>query len=84
MNRPKGQKLEGLILVGESNRRLWRKGVEALVYYLFHGYSLDVELFVSRSYIHVVEYVPEECIFYPSESTACKRAVMQPTHGMKA
>ena len=53
-NLPKVHKLEGLILVGESNRILCRKGVELSVHYFFHGYSVDVEFFVSLRYIHVV------------------------------
>ena len=63
INLPKGHKLEGLILVGESNRTLQGKGVEVPVYYLFHGDLPDVELFALQSYINVVEEGPEECIF---------------------
>ena len=47
-NLPKRHKLEGFILVGERDRILHRKGVEVPVYYLFHEYFPDVELFASR------------------------------------
>ena len=47
MNRPKDKNIEGLVLVGESNRVLRRKGVKVPVYYLFDAYSPDVELFYS-------------------------------------
>ena len=55
MNRPKGHKLEGLILVGERNMSLWRKEVELQVYYFFHGDYVSVDFFASRRYVHVVE-----------------------------
>ena len=38
------------------------------MYYLFHGNFPDVELFFSHSYIHLVEEVPEECLFYHTEA----------------
>ena len=53
-NIPQGNKLEGLILVGESNISLWKKGAEVPVYYFFHRDSVDVEFFASRDYIRVV------------------------------
>ena len=49
-----GHKIECLVLVGESNIKLRRKGVEAPVYYFFHGDFPDIELFASHSYILVV------------------------------
>ena len=67
MNHSKGHKLEGLILVGESNWGLRRKGVEVPVYSFFHGDFPDVELFASQCYIHVVEEGP---------APACERAAM--------
>ena len=45
MNIPKGHNIESLILVGESDRRLQRKGAETPMYYLFHVDLSDVELF---------------------------------------
>ena len=63
MNRPKGKNIEGLILVGEENRRLWRKGGETSVYHLSHGNLPDVDFFAAQHYIHVMEEGPEEIIF---------------------
>ena len=54
-NRTKGHKLEGLVLVGESNRSLRRKGVEETVYSFFGGDFVSVDFFASRRYVHVVE-----------------------------
>ena len=67
-NLSKGHKLEGLILVAKSNRSLWRMGMEAPVYCLFRGYFLDVEFFALCGYIHVVEKVPEDCLFDTAEA----------------
>ena len=58
-NNPKRNKLEGLILVWESNRSLWRKGVEVPVYYFFHGDFSGVEFFTSINCVHVVEEGPD-------------------------
>ena len=80
MNCPKGHKIESLILVGDSNRILRRKGVEVQVYYFFHGDFVDVEFLASRCYIKVAEEGPEECLFYHIESPASKMAGMQPIH----
>ena len=66
MNLLKGHKLEDLILIGESNRSLWRKRVTAPVYYFFHGDFYGVEFFPTRHYIHVIEEDPEESLFGPS------------------
>ena len=84
MNHPKGHKLEGLILVGDRNRILRRKGVEVPVYYFFHRDFVDDKFFALRRYIHMVEEVPEECIFDHIEALACERAAMQPIHGTEA
>ena len=54
INLPKGHKLEGLILVGERNRSLRRRGVEIPMYSSFHVDFPDVEFFASQSYIYVV------------------------------
>ena len=62
-NLPKGHKLEGLVLVWESNRILQRRGVESPVYYFFYGDFPDVDLFSTHIYIHVVEEKAEECLF---------------------
>ena len=78
MNHSKGHKLEGLISVGDNNRSLRRKGVEAPMYSFFHGYFPDIEFFALRHYIHVVEEGPEECLFDPAEVSAYERDVMQP------
>ena len=51
----KGHKFEGLILVGERNMILRRKGVTLPVYYLFYGDLPDVEFFASQRYINVAE-----------------------------
>ena len=42
-NLVKGNKHEGLILVGEINRIFKRMGMEVTVYYFFHGYFVGVE-----------------------------------------
>ena len=80
-NLPKGHKIEYLILVGEGNISLRRKGVEEPVYYFFHGNFPDVEFFALRRYIHVIEEGPEESIFDPTEALACQRSVIQPIYG---
>ena len=58
-NRQKGQTLEGLVLVGDINVILMRKGVELIVYYFFHGEFSDIEFFASWSYVNVLEEGPE-------------------------
>ena len=63
-------------MVEESNRILWRKGVEVPVYYFFRGDFLDVEFFVFQRYIHVLEEGPEECLFDRTEVLDCNRAFM--------
>ena len=65
-NIPKGHKLEDLILVGESNMSLRRKGVTAPVYYFYRCDFPLVEFFAVRRYIHVMEEVPEEILFVPT------------------
>ena len=62
--------------------RFLRKRVEESVYYLFHGYFPDVELFPSWSYIHVTEKDPKEILFGPTEATYSQRGVMQPIYGV--
>ena len=84
MNHPKGHKLEGLILVGDRNRILRRKGVEVPVYYFFHRDFVDDKFFALRRYIHMVEEVPEECIFDHIEALACERAAMKLIHDTEA
>ena len=58
--------------------------MEGPVYYFFHGYLSDVELFSSLRYIHFVKVGPEECLFDPMEAPDCVRDVMQPFHGIEA
>ena len=81
IHHPKGHFLEGLILVGESNRSLRMKGVEVPVYYFFHGDFPDVEFFSLQHYIHVMEEITEECLFDHAEAPDCKRAAIQYVHG---
>ena len=45
------------------------------VYYFFHGDFVDVEFFVSRCYIHVVEEGPEECLFDHTEAPSSERDI---------
>ena len=55
--------------------------MESSVYYFFHGDFVDVDLFESRLYIHLVKGSHEECLFDHTEAPACKRAAVQPIHG---
>ena len=81
---PKGHKLEGLVLVGERNISLRRKGVEAPVYSYFYGYYPNVEFFATWHSIHVVEKGPGGCLFDPTEALDCERAVIQLICGRRA
>ena len=83
-NHPKGQKLDILTWVGESNRILRRNGVELSVYYFFHGDFVDVKLLAPRCYFHVKEEGPDECIFDHTEEPSCKKVIIQPDHGTEA
>ena len=52
----------------------------ALVYYFYHDDFPGVEFFAARRYIHVMEEVPEESLFGPTEFLACQMAVMKPIY----
>ena len=71
--------LEGLILVGETNRSWWRRGGGLKpVYSLFHDDFIGVKFFYMQRYIYVQEEGPEESLFGTPESLAWQRAAMQP------
>ena len=84
MNLSKGHKIENLILVGGTNMRLRKKGMSSPVDYFFHGEFPDIQLFASLCYVYVMEWVPKESLFDPTEAQAYDRAVIEPILGTKA
>ena len=50
--------------------------MEVPVYSFFHGDFNYVDFFASQHYFHVVEEVPEECLFDPTEAPYYERDVI--------
>ena len=77
-NHPKGHKLGGLVLVGGSNRNLWRKVVAAPVYSFLHVKFHYVDFSFFQNYVYVKEQGPEENLLDPPEAPSYQSSAAQP------